>query len=80
MDPFENAPIKFADPPPNFIKENFHEQKETVAAFVEKHESLTDEERSEVMQRDYLLSALDDQGLVGRYSKWYVAPFMLLNH
>lgn len=72
VEPFKNADIEFADPPPGFIADNFEEQKETVASFCEKHKALTEDERAEIIQREYLLASLDDQGLVGRYSKWQV--------
>lgn len=64
--PFRNADPKFADPPPDLMK-NFKKQNETVEEFLKRTAKMSPEQHMEALQT-ILLGALHDPSVVGIYS------------
>ncbi|KAJ7047282.1 RNA dependent RNA polymerase-domain-containing protein [Mycena alexandri] len=70
VDPFRNAPLSFSEEPPE-VAECFSPKNETVVDFLQRTGSMTDAEQLREMQ-SYLLSAIRDMAVVGKYSNWHM--------
>ncbi|KAJ7781151.1 RNA dependent RNA polymerase-domain-containing protein [Mycena metata] len=70
VDPFRNAPLRFSEEPPE-VAECFSPKNETVADFLQRTGPMTNAEQLREMQR-YLLSAIRDIAVVGKYSNWHI--------
>ncbi|KAJ6515806.1 RNA dependent RNA polymerase-domain-containing protein [Mycena sanguinolenta] len=78
VDPFVNADLKYSEEPPKVV-DSFSPKNETVAEFLGRTESLTDEQQLQEMQ-NYLLSAIRAQGVVGKYSNWHLNSVYTLGY
>ncbi|KAJ7498829.1 RNA dependent RNA polymerase-domain-containing protein [Mycena latifolia] len=70
VDPFVNAPLHFSEEPPE-VADSFKPQNETVMEFLERTASSTPGRQLREMQH-YLLSAIRDLAVVGKYSNWHL--------
>ncbi|KAJ7638893.1 RNA dependent RNA polymerase-domain-containing protein, partial [Roridomyces roridus] len=70
VDPFRNAPVSFSEEPVE-LEDSFSKKNETVKAFLHRTKLETPAEQLREMQK-YLLSALQDVAIVGKYSNWHV--------
>ncbi|KAJ6539428.1 RNA dependent RNA polymerase-domain-containing protein [Mycena capillaripes] len=70
VDPFNNAPLHFSEEPPE-VASSFSPKNETVEEFFERTRSQTAAQQLREMQH-YLLSAIRDLAVVGKYSNWHI--------
>ncbi|KAJ7904600.1 RNA dependent RNA polymerase-domain-containing protein [Mycena olivaceomarginata] len=70
VDSFTNADLKFSEEPSE-VALSFSPKNETVAEFLDRTRFQTDAEQLREMQV-YLLSAIRDMAVVGKYSNWHI--------
>lgn len=76
--PFINAPLHFSEPPSNMQK-YFVRENEAVPAFLERTSVLSDDAKIHERQQ-YLLGAIRDTSVVGKYSNFHEAAIYTLGY
>ncbi|KAJ6598976.1 RNA dependent RNA polymerase-domain-containing protein [Mycena vulgaris] len=69
VDPFVNAPLHFADEPAD-LAASFKPQNETVGEFLGRTAESPSQQLREM--KNYLLSAVRDRAVVGKYNNWHL--------
>ncbi|KAJ7129577.1 RNA dependent RNA polymerase-domain-containing protein [Mycena epipterygia] len=70
VDPFINAPLEYSEEPSS-VAACFEPKNETVGDFLERTRFQSPEQQLRDMQH-YLLSAIRDMAVVGKYSNWHI--------
>ena len=80
VEAFKEPPLHFSEPPPNsFIDKHFERDKEDVATFLAQVASWDDASKIYKLQ-EYLLGAVRDASVVGKYSNFHGAATYTLGY